>query len=434
MFTESETLELKSSLTADIKKEIIAFANTKGGTIYIGIDDDKKIIGVSNIHTECERLSSFIQDGIKPDIKAFLSITPIKIENKDVIKVSITRGTQRPYYLADKGMKSTGIYVRLSNTSVPIASEDSIRQMIKENDGESYESSRSLNQNLTFDEANKIFNAYQIPFETSQQKTLGIIGNDELYTNLALLISDQCVHSIKIAVFNDSSPDSFQDRREFTGSLFKQLTDTFEYINQHNQLHTSYEGLVRKEIKNYSDICIREALLNAIVHRDYAYSGSIQIRIYPQKLEFLSIGGLVFGFTLQDVLLGISQPRNPKLAALFYRLKLIEAYGTGLQKIIQDYHYTIKKPEFICSNNAFLLKLPNKFNPNSIGEEPALYQPISEKIIQLLATEGPMSRPTIQQKLNLKQTTCSNALASLVKQNLILKIGAGKNTIYKINH
>lgn len=191
MFTESDMVELKAEITADIKKEVVAFANTKGGTIYIGIADSGEVLGVDNAQQSCERLSSMLHDGIKPDVTILTQIVLEKKEDKEIIKVTVQRGTKQPYYLSDKGLKPTGVYVRLGNTSIP-ATETAIRNMITETDGKSFELIRSLNQDLTFDTAEKEFKNKGLEFGTTQKRTLGIIDSDGIYTNLGLLLSDQC--------------------------------------------------------------------------------------------------------------------------------------------------------------------------------------------------------------------------------------------------
>lgn len=117
----------------------------------------------------------------------------------------------------------------------------------------------------------------------------------------------------------------------------KQVDDTYEFLQLNNGLHSTFEGLRRIDNLDYPEAALREALLNAVVHRDYDYSGSIIINIYDDRMEFISLGGLVKGLTLQDIQSGASQPRNMVIANIFYRLDLIESYGTGIQKIMESY-------------------------------------------------------------------------------------------------
>lgn len=190
---------------------------------------------------------------------------------------------------------------------------------------EDFGQTRSLEQDLTFLSAKTEFDESGIPFK---KKNLGIQNQDGIYTNLGLLLSDQCKHTIKVAVFYGEKQSEFQDRNEFAGSLFKQMHEVYSYIDFRNQKHSSFSGLKRIDKRDYPEVAIREALLNLIVHREYSYSASSFVRIYTDRIEFTSIGGLLKGITLEDIQLGISVCRNPKLANIFYRLELIEAYGT----------------------------------------------------------------------------------------------------------
>ena len=142
------------------------------------------------------------------------------------------------------------------------------------------------------------------------------------------------IDTIKGAVFQGKDQTVFKDRREFSGALMKQMNDVYDYIDFHNQTHATIEKLLRIDIRDYPEIAVREALLNLLVHRDYAFSASALISIYEDRMEFISIGGLMPGFELEDVMAGISICRNPDLANVFYWLHLIEAYGTGISKII----------------------------------------------------------------------------------------------------
>ncbi|MEL7654545.1 MAG: ATP-binding protein, partial [Bacillota bacterium] len=119
-FKESETVEFKLILTDELKKEVVAFANTRGGTIYIGVEDEGNITGIQGSSERiCEQISSMVHDGIKPDVTMFINIMTERIDNQDIVKVVVQRGTKRPYYLTDKGFKPSGVYTRLGNTSVP---------------------------------------------------------------------------------------------------------------------------------------------------------------------------------------------------------------------------------------------------------------------------------------------------------------------------
>lgn len=143
IFQESETVELKAIITEDIKKEIIAFANCRGGRLYIGVQDNGDVIGVENADETCLQISNMVRDAIKPDLTMFLHYETMEIGEKKIVAVDIQSGTERPYYIAKKGMRPEGVYVRQGYSSVP-ATSTAIRRMIKETDGDSFEEIRSL--------------------------------------------------------------------------------------------------------------------------------------------------------------------------------------------------------------------------------------------------------------------------------------------------
>lgn len=201
-YKESETIELKEIVTDNLKKEIIAFANTNGGRIYIGIQDDGTIIGVNNPDTVALQVSNMVRDTIKPDITMFMHYHTINENGKFILYIDVQQGTHRPYYLAKKGLRPEGVYVRQGYSSVP-ATDDAIRAMIKATDGDHFEAMRSLNQSLTFNACAAEFAKRHIPFGPEQMQTLRLMDREGIYSNLGLLLSDQCSHSVKVAVFKE---------------------------------------------------------------------------------------------------------------------------------------------------------------------------------------------------------------------------------------
>ena len=229
-----------------------------------------------------------------------------------------------------------------------------------ESNGTNFETMRSLQQELTFREATAVFEKQSLKFGAEQQRTLGLITEDGYYTNLGLLFSDQCEHTIKCARYLGNDKLNFQDRKEFNGSILTQVEAAFEYLNLYNAKSAHFEGLQRIEQESFPSYALREALINATTHRDYSFSGSMLIHLFQNRLEIVSVGGLVKGLTLEDIELGISQSRNPKLANVFYRLKWIESYGTGLQRMKESYKQSTLQPFWTVGPNAFVVTLPKQ--------------------------------------------------------------------------
>lgn len=444
-FRESETIELKEVVVDDIKKEIIAFANCDGGKLYIGVRDDGTVIGLDNADSVSLQISNMVRDAIKPDITMFLHYETIVENGKNIVAVDIQRGTDRPYYLAKKGMRPEGVYVRQGYSSVP-ATDTAIRRMIKETDGDRFEAMRCLNQDLTFEAAKKEFELRKTDFGPQQMRTLKLIDQDGLYSNLALLLSDQCVHTIKAAVFQGTDQTIFKDRREFTGSLMQQMNEVYDFIDFRNQTRATIEKLYRVDVRDYPEVAVREALLNLLVHRDYSFSASAFISIYTDRIEFVSIGGLMPGIDLEDVLVGISVCRNQDLANVFYRLHLIEAYGTGMGKIMKAYESMQVKPTIETTKNTFKVILPNinaKYEtenetvktksgtPVTVNAEKKLSDE-ERKIMEYVRTHGAITRNDVIGLLEVSASTAARVIRKMVKANLLEQNGKARNTYYTI--
>lgn len=432
---ESERTEYKSQLVDDIYKEVIAFANTDGGVIYIGIDDHGNVTGIDNVDETYTRLTNGIRDAIAPDVTMFVRYV---LQESKVIQIEVGEGSYKPYYLKSKGMKPSGVYVRQGASSVP-ASPEQIRRMIKESDGDNFEDDRCLEQSLTFEAAKAAFKQYGVEFSTEKYRALGITKNG-VFTNLALLLSDQCPHTTKIAVFNDESCTEFRDSREFGGSIFKQFENTVNYLALCNKTVSTIKGIVRTDKQDYPEEAIREALLNALVHRDYSFSGSSIINVNDNKMEVISLGGLLPGLSVEDIRIGVSQPRNQKLAEIFHRLRLFESYGTGIRRIFKLYEDCPVQPSIVATPNAFRIVLPNRNVCDSASERvpkaaekaPTTITPQMKAVIDYLAEYGEMTDEDLQELLNVKKTRAYLLARQMRENGFIDVVGRGAEKKYKL--
>lgn len=435
MFFESENIEFKLQMVDDIYKEVIAFANTDGGVIYVGIDDNGNVVGLDDVDDTYTRITNGIRDAIQPDVTMFIKYV---LQDNKVIRIEVGEGSYKPYYLKSKGIKPAGVFIRQGTSSVQ-ASPEQIRQMIKQTDGDVFEMMRSMEQELTFTSAAETFARYKVTFTEDKYITLGLRNiHDDLYTNLAWVLSDQCKHTTKVAVFADEANTTFKDNREFGGSIFRQLDDTYSYLTLCNRTVSTFKGLERIEKQDYPEEALREALLNALVHRDYSFSGSIIINVNDSCIEFISIGGLLPGLSAEDIRSGISQPRNRNLAEIFHRLKLIESYGTGIRKIFSLYRECGTQPKIEVTPNTFKLILPN-MNAASVVDEAVPVKaeqfsitPQMKTVLDYLSDYGEIGEEELQELLNVKRTRAYLVARQMCEADLIVTMGRGVNKKYKL--
>lgn len=422
---ENENTEYKSAVTDSIFKTVIAFANTNGGIIYVGYDDYGDVVGIDDVDNVYTQITNTIRDSISPDVTMFTKYT---LQNNNTILIEVSEGTAKPYYLKSKGIKPSGVYVRQGASSVQ-ASGEQIRLMIKLSDGDVFEELRSLEQNLTFEQASEVFARQKVDFSADKFPALGIQNiSDKMYTNLALVVSDQCEHTIKIAVFTDEAKTVFKAHREFGGSILKQVDEAFEYLILCNQNRSVFAGVARVDHWDYPPEAIREALLNAVVHREYALSGSIIININDTCMEFVSLGGLVPGLSADDIKSGISQPRNRHIAEIFHRLNYIESYGTGIRRIFALYETCAKKPEIEITTGTFKMILPNMNQEKADASNGAhAIKKQWQTVIDYLTEHGEMAADELQTLLSIKRTRAYTLAKEMEDAGLIFASGRGEN-------
>lgn len=435
---ENQNIEFEQEYVPDIRKEVMGFINADGGTIYVGIRKDGTVIGIKDPDFVMLQIVNSLKGSLAPDIMPFVRVNTVEMEKKQVIEIDVTTGIYRPYYLREKGLKPSGVYVRKGSSTQPMT-EEGIREMILQSSGRSFELCRSMNQDLTFHTFQEEMKRRSIEIGPSQMRTLKLIGEDGLYTDLALLLSDQCETTTKVALFHGTDTESFQDRKEFKGSVLKQLEEVYQFIDLVNKTKATFSGLYRTDTRDYPQEAIREALLNSIVHRDYSFSGSNLINVYEDRIEFVSLGGLVPGLELKSIFLGVSQSRNPNLASVFYRMKLIESYGTGIGKIERAYKGCPFQPVFETAKGVFRVTLPNRNAKQEVkaqedrnAENDVSLNDQKNLILQHAKKNGSITRKEVENLIGAGTTKAFRLLKELCEADKLQKKGTGKLSTYVI--
>lgn len=444
MMYENDNIEFKQEYVPEIRKEVVAFANADGGTILIGVRKDGMVIGVNEPDEIMLQAANSLKDSIAPDVMPFVSIHAAELDGKEVVEIEVSTGTNRPYYIREKGLKPGGVYVRKGSSSQPMTDEG-IREMIIANSGRTFESIRSLNQNLTFETLAQEMQIRNIEFGRPQMLTMKLIGDDGLYTNLAYLLSDQCETTTKVALFQEADKAVFRDRKEFSGSILRQLEDVYQFLDLNNKTKAFFSGLNRSDRRDYPEEAVREALLNSTTHRDYSVGGSNLINIYDDRMEFVSLGELIPGLELESIFLGVSRSRNSNLAAVLYQMRLIESYGTGIEKIQRVYAESVGDPEFETAKGVFRVTLPNRNEKAPVPEntvprreEESYHRQDAEAEKELLLSyareKGVVTRKETEELLEISSTKAFKILKELCDAGYLKAEGRGRLSKYVINN
>lgn len=421
-YFEDDRTELKRELIDEVKSEILAFLNSDGGIIYVGVEDDGTIVGFKNSKEKDSvdlKVGNWLDNSFFPKPS---NLVKYFFNEDDVLEIHISKGTNKPYYLREKGPKPSGVYVRVGR-SKRRASEDEILRMIMHSNKYSYEEDISDEQDLTFKYFERSLEDNEIPFTTRTMKTLGLKTKNGEYTNLAYLLSDQSEIVIKVAEYDDEM--NFKVKKSFKGSLVKILEDVEEQTERLNDIKVVIDGTTfkRSETKAYPGAALREVVMNAICHADYFIRSNIKVEFFPDRARITSPGG-IFDASIEDIMNGVQTYRNPRLVHIFDKLGMIENFGTGIPRTIEAYKKYVAKPEFKDTGNFFIVTLPNVIeslnDPINDPTNDSINDQISDLGLSILRAikENPgLNTIEIENKLDSPEIT-RNMIKNELKRNL----------------
>jgi ATP-dependent DNA helicase RecG len=419
---EKYNLEFKAKVAKTFLKTVSAYANYNDGEIIFGIDDNGDLTGINAAKDESLRIENMINDSIAP-VPDF-GIEVREIDKKEIIILGVKKGKDTPYYYQGKTYKR-------SDTSTIEVDRFELRRLAIEGKIIDYEERKAYSQNLRFSklESQLKEKAGIKKINLDILKTLNLYNKDGYYNIAGELLADENdmgFSGIDIVKFGKGINKILYRETISHKSLLTQYDRAIEIFMQYYQ-YEEIEGYnrVRKEL--IPKEAFRESLANAIVHRVWDTNSYIQIAMYEDRIEINSPGGLPKGISEEEYLYGsISVLRNPIIAGVFYRLDIIEKFGTGIARINKEYSRSISKPGFDISENSIKIVLPvTEFDKLELSEDELL-------IYGLLKAETELSRGEMDSKSGFKKSKTLRIINSLVDKNIIQKLGKGAGTTYKL--
>ena len=353
-------------------KSVSAFTNGIGGTLIFGVADDRKIVGLQDIQKDAEVISRFIKERITP-LPQFV-LTPVKENDKNILVLAVTSGRTTPYYYKADGIMEA--YVRVGNESVA-APDYVVNELILKGSNRSFDAlitdTKKSDYSFTLLEATYL-ERMGLHFEPSDYISFGLADKDGYLTNAGKLLTDQhVVYNSRLfctrwnGLEKGSIFDDALDDKEFEGNLIYLLQSGGDFVRNNSKVRFVKEARYRVDKPDYADRAVTEALVNALIHRDYIILGSeIHIDMYDDRMEIQSPGGMFEGKPIQECNIDTlgSVRRNPVIADIFHRMKYMERRGSGLKKILTETKklpgYTDKmRPEFYSTPTDFRVVLKN---------------------------------------------------------------------------
>ena len=476
---ELNNLEFKELLPKNTEKyikTIIAFANTQGGNLVIGVADETwDIVGVDDsvLFQTIDRIANAVSDSCEPQIVP--EIEPYTINGKTVIIVSVNPEPNRPYYLKSKG-KENGTYIRVGATT-RLASSEKIKELEMEGAKVSWDELHCIGYKVTENAIKKLCrdmnryrkdmhakreNAQKLPAVTrvnlENWKILARVKDGYQASNaFALLTGTHFPYSkTQCAVFAGTDRGEFLDKQDYDGPLYEQIEKAYAFVLRNIRRSAKVEGLVRREQHELPPEAIREMIINAHCHRNFLDASCVQVALYDDRLEVTSPGGLCFGLTLTEALDGRSRHRNRAVATVFNQMGLIEAWGNGLRSIQKAAReYELPEPAFIEMPETFRVNLyrkplsekmwnkdgenseevRNKFGINS-GEGDKTISPeinsTQKKILALLSDTPEMTGEVLAKQIGVTARTIESNIRKLKDLGLLVRHGSNKDGYWEV--
>lgn len=451
---ESDNLEFKEDIPAkseNYMKTVVAFANGKGGKLVFGIENNTwKVTGFEKeqIFQKMDAVTNAIFDSCEPKITPSVGIQ--EIDGKSVIVVEIISGMQRPYYIKRQGMLD-GVYIRVAGTTRH-AERYQVQELIMEGTNRSYD---QMEREEVISEAaisafcDKMYtHALELCTFEEMKAQIHKVSKNQLISWKLLVERNHEYHptngylllegasdafpeaAIQCAVFKGTVRDIFITRKEFTGALYEQIEDAYNFVLQHIDLGSRIEGIARQDFYELPVKTIREMISNAVCHRSYLSPGKIQVALFDDRLEVTSPGMLDGDITIEKMKAGLSKIRNRGIAAAFSYMNVIEAWGSGIPKMFREAEeYGLREPELIDMGSDFRVNLYRKAaETDGNGVIAPKANDTNKAVVLNLIHENPkITQKELAEKMKVSLSTIRRLMDELQKNGKIERKGSSRS-------
>lgn len=431
---EGNRVEFKRELSSkvDLEKEVIAFLNNQeGGVIYIGIDNEGNIVGVTQPDMIMLSIKDRIKNNIAPSAMGLFDIILEEHEKGSIIKVIVASGSEKPYFKKKYGMTEKGCFIRIGS-STEIMDQVTIEKLFAGRTRNSIGKIKSPRQDLSFEQLRIYYEERKKPLNKHFKTNLELLNENRDLNYAAYLLADENGMSVKVAKYEDETRVDLIESNEYGYcSLIKATKSVLDKLDTENFTRTKITGKERIEQRQWSEIALREAVINAMVHADYTREIPPKFEIFSDRIEITSAGSLPDRMTQDEFFEGFSIPRNKELMRIFKDLEMVEQLGTGIHRILNYYG----KDSFCFTENFTRVTFPNaeKSLRQEVGQEFGLKLTNNQtKIIELIATNPNITIVGMAAAVGISTTSIENNLKRLQDLEIIKRTGSKKSGIWEV--
>ena len=423
---ETNRIEYKQKLTDRLEREVVAFLNyTGGGIIYLGIDDSGTIIGIDDIDQVQLQIKDRLKNNITPSCLGLFDVVKEQQDGKNIIKLIVASGQERPYYIKKYGLSERGAFIRVGSASEPMSSrmiEDLFAKRTRNNIGKI----KAPRQDLRFEQLRIYYDSAGKTLNEQFAKNLELLNEDGHYNYVAYLMADNNTTSVKVARYSGLDRVDLTQSEEYGfGSLIRATRQVLDRIEVENITYTKITSKERIEKRKWNAVALREAIINAIVHNDYTYELAPKFEFFDDRFEITSYGGLPQGLSEEEFFEGVSIPRSKEIMRIFKDMELVEQLGSGIPRVLLTYG----KECFRFSDNYIRMSFPTE----QVTEQDSINEGVNEGVNRLLKLikETPGKRkPYYASSMNIPEKTTERWLKQLRDEGKIQFKGAAKTGGY----
>lgn len=437
MLQESNRIEFKVELNDKLEKEVVAFLNNKeGGILYIGVDDNGKPIGVSDVDSMQLKIADRIKNNILPSTLGLFDIVTEEIENISVIKILISSGLEKPYYIKKHGMSPNGCFTRMGTSSQPMSTA-MIDSLYSKRTHNTLRNITSPRQDLTFAQLKIYYQERGLELNEKFTNSLELLTPDGKFNYVAYLLADENGVSIKVAKYAGSDKVDLVENEEYGYcSLIKATHQVLEKLKIENITRAKVTNAKRVEKNLIEPIPMREAVINAIVHSDFSREIPPVFEIFNDKMVFTSYGGLIQGQSKEDFFSCSSMPRNRELMRVFKDVGLVEQLGSGMSRILKEYDKSIFHISEHFIKVEFPFSLPKETiiiaNGDDNGDETGNDNLEIWKVMEILSENPSITAKQMAKQMNISPRKVSRLIKELKENGKIVRIGSDRKGYWKI--
>lgn len=433
--TETNRIENKEQLNEDFEQEVIAFLNYKeGGIIYVGVRKDGQVVGIDNLDLTQLQIKDRIKNNIQPSTLGLFDVMVETLNGKEVIKVVISSGTEKPYYLRKKGRTPEGCYIRVGSSKERMT-ERMIDDMYARRIKNTLKEIDSPRPQLTFNQLKIYYEEHGLKLNDNFLQNLDLLTSEGKYNYNAFLLADENNISIKVVKYLGTDKMDLVKNQEYGYCCLITATQkVLDRLEAENTVYAKIEYKGRKEVEMIDSKALKEAVINAIVHNDYSYGNSPIIELYSDRIEITSAGGLPQELSKNDFFNGVTAPRNKELIRVFKDVDLIENIGSGILRILKVY----EKDCFIFMDHYLRVSFRYRENPFKYDQEinqendQKMLNEVQDEIMSLIKGNPDITQKEMAKILGISREKVKYHIAILKELNIITREGSTKKGKWKI--